>query len=197
MDKTAVLGAILTVFVMSSVMMSPALSASIYEFTAIALSFNDEFKVRITANTDIPQDSNDVSFGYGVITEELFFDTILVTTTHAGFLESTEQQSPDDAKWHNHYLALADDGVENECIGLEVADISYDTPGDVKIHGENIVFDGVRTLDSVNPLTGVDNTFHAGETIVGIVSFELEPVFDDDGKLTNICVDVNGLYPIK
>ena len=197
MDKTVVLGSILAVFVVSSLMMSPAVAASVHEFTAIALSFSDEFKVRITANTDIPQDSNDASYGYGVITEETFFDTILVTTTHPGFMESVEQQSPDDAKWHNHYLTLTDDSVENECTGLEVADISFDTPGDVKIYGENIVFDGTRTLDSVNPLTGVDNTFHAGETIVGIVSFELEPVFDGDGELTNICVDVNGLYPIK
>jgi len=44
-------------------------------------------------------------------------------------------------------------------------------------------------------LTGADNSFHSGETIVGMISFELEPIFDGDGKLRNICVDVNGLYP--
>ncbi|WP_428326860.1 hypothetical protein [Nitrosopumilus sp.] len=196
MNQTVILGAILAVFVMSSLMMSPAVAASVHEFSAIALSFTDEFKVRISATTDIPQDSNDASYGYGVITEEAFFDTILVTTTHGGFLESADQHNSDDARWHNHYLTLTDDGLDNECAGLEVADISYDSPGDVRIHGENIVFDGARTLESVNPFTGAENVFQSGETIVAIISFDIAPVFTD-GEITNICIDVNGLHPIK
>lgn len=196
MNKTVVLGSILAVFVVSSLMMSPAVAASVHDFTAIALSFSDEFKVRITATTTIPQESSDISYGYGVVTEESFFDTILVTATHGGFLESVEQNGPDDSSWHSHYLTLTDDGVDNACSGLEVADISYDSPGDVKIYGEHIVFDGVKTLDSVNPMTGETNTFHGGETIVAIISFDLTPVFND-GELTNVCVDVNGLYPIR
>lgn len=197
MDKTVVLGSILAIFVVSSLMMSPAVAASIHEFTAIALSFNDEFKVRITATAEIPQDGTGVSYGYGVVTEENFFDTILVTATHGGFLESAVQNGPEDPKWHSHYVTLTDDGdVDNACSGLEIADISYHAPGEVKIYGENIVFDGVKTLDSVNPMTGESNTFDGGENIVAIISFDLTPVFND-GELTNVCVDVNGLYPIR
>jgi len=47
---------------------------------------------------------------------------------------------------HNHYLTLADDGMENESTCLKVADISYDSHSDVKIYGENVVFDGVNTV---------------------------------------------------
>ena len=171
MDKTVVLGSILAVFVVSSLMMSPA-AASIHEFTAIALSFSDEFKVRITATAEIPQDGTGVSYGYGVVRQKnCNFDTILVTATHGGFLESAAQHGPEDPKWHSHYLTLTDDGdVDNACTGLEIADISYDAPGDVKIYGENIVFDGVKTLESVNPMTGESNTFHGGENIVAIIS---------------------------
>jgi len=34
--------------------------------------------------------ANGVSYGYGVITEKVFFDNILLTTTNAGFMESSE-----------------------------------------------------------------------------------------------------------
>lgn len=197
MDKIVLLGTILAVLFVSNMVMSPTTAASIHEFSATAKSYADEFEVRLSATTNIPQDSNEAYFGYGVVTAESFFDTILVTTTHGGFSESIEQHGPDDPNWHNHYLTLTDNGVDNACVGLEVADISYDSPGNVDVYGENIVFDGEKTLHSVNPLTGAENTFHGGETIIAIISFDIDPVFNDDGKLTNICIDVNGLYPIK
>ena len=195
MNKTLILGTVLVVFFASSVI-SPTMAGSLHEFTATAKSDSNEFEVRLAATTDIPQDDAGISFGYGFITAESYFDTILVTTAHSGFFESAEQYGADDPKWHTHYITLTDDEIDNACSGLEVANISFDSPGDVSIHGENISFDGVKTLHSVNPLTDAENIFYGGQTPLAVISFDIDPVFNNDGKLTNICIDISGIHPI-
>ena len=197
MNRLVLLGTTLGTIFTVSMIASPAIAGSIVDFTATTKSDNNELKAMITATTNVPT-NGDVEFGYGILTEESFPNAILVTVTHEGFLDSVKQAGANDSKWHNHYIALADNGnVNDACPGLEVADMTYASPGDVRVNGEQVLFDGTNTIKSFNPLNGEESSFTAGKTPIAVISFNLVPVFDDGGDLTNICIDVNGLYPTK
>lgn len=195
MRKFLLLGLVLTVVFVTNLIMYPVTAGSINEFTATTKSDSEDIGVRITTTADIPKDGG-IYFGYGILTEESFPNAILVTMTHGGILDSAEQYGIDDPEWHNHYVALSDD-VDNACPGLEITDMSYASPGDVRVYGEKATFDGPKVFNSFNLLNGVENSYKGGQTILAVISFDLIPVFDDDGSITNVCVDVNGLFPIK
>ena len=142
---------------------------------------------------------NNAAIGYAVGTTN--FDpvtggTLIVATTHPGVLDSEDQKgdimSP---KWHNHYVEV---GAVEACDGVGVLDISYESPGKVKVKGKKIELKDVP-LGDVDTHFGLApnalNDFSTGETIPVVGSFQLRPL-TGAGGLEAVCVDNVNLFAI-
>jgi hypothetical protein len=59
----------------------------------------------------------------------------MVTTTHAGVLDSSVQKNKDDPVWHNHFVSLKAPGAECQKIkaNFEVDTITLNQPGRVTV----------------------------------------------------------------
>jgi hypothetical protein len=77
----------------------------------------------------IPTNGTEGTFGYGVLMDE--GDTILVTHTHPGILDSEAQSFIEDPVWHNHFVKLGD--VEQCEEDQGIIDITWQSPGVVTI----------------------------------------------------------------
>ena len=151
----------------------------------VTIDDDDEFeKAKIKTNAKIPKNGSGGAFGYGIISGA-GLEAIAVTTTHGGVLDSEAQN--DDASnpvFHNHYVALQNsaDGT-GLCPGLEVRDITWEEPGDVKVKGKKATmkdvpfsFSGTHSLDR-----DLDISFNADGNVGAVVSFTINPV-DGDGN---------------
>ncbi len=108
---------------------------------AVIITDSSEFeKIRVYTGYDVPTDGSGGAFGYGVITSA-GLRAIIVTTTHAGVLDSVAQEDADDPVFHNHYVALENLPDDPSCPGLQVVDISFQEPGDVDVSGHGVVME--------------------------------------------------------
>src|SRR5213593_1153760 len=93
------------------------------------------------AGAKIPKDGSGSAFGYGVVTSD--GDSLAVMTTHAGVYDSILQKSANDPRWHTHLVKLVPAGsycAPNTALGgarLEVAQISFQSPGGLNVLGSN------------------------------------------------------------
>jgi hypothetical protein len=141
----------------------------------------------ITEGLLIPTDGSEGAFGYGILTED--GDAILVSTTHAGVLDSEEQNYILDPTWHNHFVRLGDDVAEcGEDQG--VVDITWQSPGQVEINDNGARISDVPTdeFQGWHSITGEDLSMTLGEDVSNVVSFRLDPVFDEENGLQAVCV---------
>lgn len=148
----------------------------------------------------VPTDGSDDAFGYGVMTSD--GSHMIVTTTHAGVLDSETQKSTNDPVFHNHFVVLTDASAVSQCdangaIGgarLQVAALTFQSPGNVFIDSSHLIHSHVLLTDVPNSFS-MDNALggtmsgNRGDNVVRVVSFTLEPVFDESGNLTNVCVE--------
>ncbi len=149
----------------------------------------EELEAKFITEANIPKDGSGGAFGYGVVTSQTDVDgTVLVTTTHAGVLDSEDQSDANDPEWHNHYVRVAED-TDGHCDGLEVVDITWESPGrDFERDNRALMgdvpmsFTGTHSLDRDREIS-----FEAGAPAAGI-SFTLEPIFEDD-TLVAVCVN--------
>ena len=156
---------------------------------AVVITDSSEFeKVRVYTGYDVPTDGSGGAFGYGVITSA-GLSAIIVTTTHAGVMDSVAQADADDPVFHNHYVALENLPDDPTCPEHQVASISFEEPGDVDVSGHGVVmedtpyyFGGTHSLDRTNHIS-----FNAEAGVDLVVSFVIDPV-DADGNtsLTDI-----------
>jgi hypothetical protein len=147
---------------------------------------DDELTARLIAEgLQIPTDGTEGAFGYGILTDE--GDTILVTHTHPGILDSEDQRFVEDPIWHNHLVKLGD--VEQCEEDQGVIDITWQSPGEVRINNETARISEIPTdeFEGWDGITGEPLSMTLGEDISDVVSFKLDPVFGDDG-LEAICV---------
>lgn len=169
---------------------APALAQALESFLIIEkaeVSANGELEATLTTEGVIPTDGSEGAFGYGILTED--GDAILVTTTHAGVLDSEEQNYILDATWHNHFVRLGDDVAEcGEDQG--VVDITWQSPGEVEINDNIASISGVPTdeFEGWHSITGEDLSMTLGEDVSNVVSFRLDPVFDEQDGLQAVCV---------
>ena len=169
---------------------APALAQALESFLIIEkaeVSANGELEATLTTEGLIPTDGSEGAFGYGILTED--GDAILVTTTHAGVLDSEEQNYILDATWHNHFVRLGDDVAEcGEDQG--VVDITWQSPGEVEINDNIASISGVPTdeFEGWHSITGEDLSMTLGEDVSNVVSFRLDPVFDEQDGLQAVCV---------
>lgn len=199
MNNKVLLGATLAAVFTVGMMLAPASAVpGFLDFTSNVKSDDNELKAKIDASANIPKDGSGGAFGYGIITDA-GLEAILVSTTHAGVLDSEEQDGVDDAEWHTHYVALKS-GESTGCGELEVVDITFEAPGDVWVKNDLAIFDGPKSFDGTHSLSGADISFAAGDTIGKTVSFTIDPV-DATGNtnpsdIQAVCInDVNLVDP--
>ena len=134
----------------------------------------------------IPANGTEGAFGYGILTDE--GDTILITTTHTGVLDSEAQRFIEDPIWHNHLVKLGD--VEQCGEDQGVVDITWQSPGEVILDDHIATISDVPTdeFEGWDSITSEPLSMTLGEAVSDVVSFKLDPVFDEEDGLEAVCV---------
>jgi len=185
---------------------TPLASAVSDIFTATITEDDVTLDATITTSTKINKGGQDGAFGYGVVTIPDYGgigDSLMVATTHAGVYDSEKQSGQFDPVWHTHYVQLDGTNAGDYCTStngaadlpaLEVANLSFEEPGKVKVKKQNQLFleDMPRVFDGTNALTGSPLTWTPETDSDYVVQFTLRPV-DDDGNttldFTHVCVE--------
>ena len=133
----------------------------------------------------IPTDGTEGTFGYGILTDD--GDTVLISHTHPGVLDSEDQRFNEDPIWHNHLVKLGD--MEQCGDHQGVVDITWQSPGEVRIDDNVARISGVPTdeFEGWDSMTGESLSMTLGQDASDVVSFKLNPVFGEDG-LEAVCV---------
>jgi hypothetical protein len=133
----------------------------------------------------IPTDGTEGRFGYGILTDD--GDTVLISHTHPGVLDSEDQRFNEDPIWHNHLVKLGD--MEQCGDHQGVVDITWQSPGEVRIDDNVARISGVPTdeFEGWDSMTGESLSMTLGQDVSDVVSFKLNPVFGEDG-LEAVCV---------
>ncbi len=148
---------------------------------------SDEMSAFLQTHGHIPTNGDGGAFGYGIRTTE-GLDAVVVSTTHAGVLDSEEQSDADDPVWHNHFVTL---GQDSDACGNDpkVESITFESPGQVNIENSNADITQIpASFSGTDALSGDDLTIEPGTDVVDVVSFKLSPQFNNDDELEAVCV---------
>jgi hypothetical protein len=181
-----VAGFIGTIFDASPVFASTAESFLTIERVNVLTNDDDDFTIELTVEgLLIPTNGTEGTFGYGVLMDE--GDTILVTHTHPGILDSEAQSFIEDPVWHNHFVKLGD--VEQCEEDQGIIDITWQSPGVVTIDDNAARISDVPTdeFEGWDSITGEPLSMMLGEDVANVISFKLYPVFGENG-LEAVCV---------
>jgi hypothetical protein len=181
-----VAGFIGTIFDASPVFASTAESFLTIERANVLTNDDDDFTIELTVEgLLIPTNGTEGTFGYGVLMDE--GDTILVTHTHPGILDSEAQSFIEDPVWHNHFVKLGD--VEQCEEDQGIVDITWQSPGVVTIDDNAARISDVPTdeFEGWDSITGEPLSMMLGEDVANVISFKLDPVFGENG-LEAVCV---------
>jgi hypothetical protein len=189
MDDKITLGLLVVAGFIGTAVAAPALAQAVESFLNIEkaeVAANGELEATLTAEGVIPTDGSEGAFGYGILTED--GDAILVAHTHAGVLDSEEQSSMEDPTWHTHLVRLGDIAECGENQG--VVDITWQSPGQVEINDNIASVSGVGTdeFEGSDSMTSEDLSMTLGEDVSNVVSFRLNPIFDEQAGLQAVCV---------
>jgi hypothetical protein len=190
MNDKIMLGLLVVAGFIGTAVAAPVLATTLESFLIIEkaeVSANGELEARLITEGMIPTDGSEGAFGYGILTED--GDAILVATTHAGVLDSEEQNYILDPTWHNHFVRLGDD-VEQCGEDQGVVDITWQSPGEVRIDDNIASISGVPTdeFEGWDSITGKELSMTLGQDVSNVVSFKLDPVFDEEDGLQAVCV---------
>jgi hypothetical protein len=189
MNDKMMLGLVVVAGFIGTIVAAPALAHSLEDFLIIKraeVTTNDELDATLITQGEIPTDGSEGAFGYGILTND--GDAILVSTTHAGVLDSEEQNYILDPTWHNHLVRLGDVEQCKESPGI--VDITWQSPGEVEINDNNAEITDVPTdeFEGWHSITGEELSMTLGEDVSNVVSFRLDPVFDKENGLQAVCV---------
>lgn len=149
---------------------------------------SEQISAFLKTNGYIPKDGSGCAFAYGILTTQQL-SAIMVSTTYAGVLDSEDQRNANDPRWHNHYVSLADipgDPFESD---PAVTSITFQSPGEVIVNKNKAVMSNLPAkFTGTNALTGAPLTLNPGTNVQNVVSFVLEPIFDDEDELVAVCV---------
>lgn len=173
----------------------PACADEFSKFSSIVQIKDQNVEAMVNSDDGIEESG---AYGYAVITDA-GLDSILITTTHAGVLDSAAQTDASDARFHNHYASVQDSQVDGSglCPTLEIKDISWDEPGAVTVLDDAAIFDGPAEFSSTHSLTGDAVTFSNLGPVGSVVSFSITPV-DASGNfsvdpIAAVCIDAVGV----
>ena len=189
MNDKIMLGLLVVAGFIGTAVAAPVLATTLESFLIIEkaeVSANGELEARLITEGMIPTDGSEGAFGYGILTED--GDAILVATTHAGVLDSEEQNYILDPTWHNHFVRLGEVAECGEDQG--VVDITWQSPGEVEINDNIASISGVPTdeFEGWDSITGEELSMTLGQDVSNVVSFKLDPVFDEEDGLQAVCV---------
>jgi hypothetical protein len=139
----------------------------------------------IVEGLQIPINGTGGAFGYGILTDD--GDTILVTHTHPGVMDSEAQRFMEDPVWHNHFMKL---GHVEQCDEDQgVINITWQSPGVVTIDDNAAKINYVPTdeFEGWHSITGEPLSMVLGDDISDVISFKLDPVFGEEG-LEAVCL---------
>lgn len=156
----------------------------------------DQNRLEATFISEGPISTNGTegAFGYGVLSVGGFSilgnysrNASIVTHTHGGILDSEDQSSIDDPVWHNHFVTLGN--VEQCGENLGVVDITWQSPGEVRIDNNNATISQIPTdefedTDSITNEPLSVTLDQAGRAF----SFRLNPLIGEDGLLEAVCI---------
>jgi hypothetical protein len=190
MNDKIMLGLLVVAGFIGTAVAAPVLATTLESFLIIEkaeVSANGELEARLITEGMIPTDGSEGAFGYGILTED--GDAILVATTHAGVLDSEDQRFIEDPLWHNHFVKLGDN-VEQCGEDQGVVDITWQSPGEVEINDNIASISGVPTdeFEGWDSITGEELSMTLGQDVSNVVSFKLDPVFDEEDGLQAVCV---------
>ena len=190
MNDEIMLGLLVVAGFIGTAVAAPVLATTLESFLIIEkaeVSANGELEARLITEGMIPTDGSEGAFGYGILTEDR--DAILVATTHAGVLDSEDQRFIEDPTWHNHFVRLGDD-VEQCGKDQGIVDITWQSPGEVEINDNIASISGVPTdeFEGWDSITGEELSMTLGQDVSNVVSFKLDPVFDEEDGLQAVCV---------
>jgi hypothetical protein len=191
MNDKITLGLLVVVGFIGTIVAAPVLATTIESYLIIqnarVSADDDELNARLITEGVVPTDGSEGAFGYGILTED--GDAILVSTTHAGVLDSEKQDYILDPTWHNHFVRLSED-VEQCGTDPGVADITWQSPGEVRINDNRARISDVPTeeFEGWHSITGEELSMTLGEDVSNVVSFRLDPVFDEETGLEAVCV---------
>jgi hypothetical protein len=155
---------------------------------ADVLTEEDDEELTITLIAEglqIPINGTGGAFGYGILTDD--GDTILVTHTHPGVMDSEAQRFIEDPVWHNHFVKLGD--VEQCDEDQGVINITWQSPGVVTIDDNTAKINYVPTdeFEGWHSITGEPLSMMLGDDVSDVISFKLDPVFGEEG-LEAVCL---------
>jgi len=193
MTKTAIIAALFVGAV--AITVSPILAQVLpayFDITEAEVETDDSLvEIELETVGDVPTVTGTL-LGYGVLTAG--GDSLIVTTSHGGVLDSAVQTSAADPVWHNHYVQLqGDSGCPVGLAGqLSVADLTWPSPGTVEVDDDEVELEdvptGTFTLPSGTTLGTTSSTFNTGSATVQVVSFQLA-----GGPSGQICVIVQDI----
>jgi hypothetical protein len=155
---------------------------------AIIAKAANKVQAVLQAHGHIPKDGSGGAFGYGILTNQEL-SAIMVSTTHAGVLDSEDQKNANDPRWHNHYVSLGKDLDNCGPNDPAVTSITFQSPGKVVVNKDKAVLSNLpSTFTGTNALTGDPLTLSPGTNVQNVVSFVLKPVFNVDDELQAVCV---------
>lgn len=158
------------------------------------LANQNQLEARFITGGPIPTNGTEGAFGYGILTDDPFDEastlsgnTSLVTHTHQGVLDSEEQSSAEDPIWHNHFVRLGN--VEQCSENLGVVDITWQSPGEVRIDNNNATISQIPTdeFEGTDSITNEPLSMTLDQAGTAF-SFRLNPVIGEDGLLEAVCV---------
>ncbi|MDN5847740.1 MAG: hypothetical protein L0H53_15860 [Candidatus Nitrosocosmicus sp.] len=148
---------------------------------------SDEMSAFLETHGHIPTNGDGGAFGYGTLTDE-GLNAVVVSTTHAGVLDSEEQDGADDPVWHNHFVTLTQDS-DNCGDDPKVESITFESPGQVDVNDNNADLTQIpASFSGTDALSGDDLTIEPGTNVDDVVSFKLSPQFNNDDELEAVCV---------
>ena len=154
----------------------------------------NQLEARFITGGPIPTNGTEGAFSYGILTDDPFDEastlsgnTSLVTHTHQGVLDSEEQSSAEDPIWHNHFVRLGN--VEQCSENLGVVDITWQSPGEVRIDNNNATISQIPTdeFEGTDSITNEPLSMTLDQAGTAF-SFRLNPVIGEDGLLEAVCV---------
>ena len=151
---------------------------------------NNSLNANMTSQNEIALDGSKGALGIAIISDK-GFESIVVSTTHGGVLDSERQLNASDPSWHNHFVKLAVNNSTNSKCGSnpQVEELTFQSPGNVSIENMNLqILNVPQTFNATHSLNNNSLTFEQGKEFDKVVTFKLQPHFDAQNAIEAVCV---------